>query len=526
MSRSKTKNIIVEDTDEIIITKTKQVKKDKIPATLRNSIWNLYIGSDTKNGKCFCCNTETISTANFECGHILSEKEGGEITINNLRPICSLCNKSMGIQNMELFMTKHGFIKNKNWSGIKKNIEEEHKLKTIIKKNQQQVFDNLNLREIQLIGKNLVIKEKTKTKIIENIINTDFSYDDWYSSYIEQLTNDKLKILCKILKLSMKKNKQKTKEMLMSENIQIFMLEDIITEISNVKYFVECCGDNTISCIHCNKLESGEILQCERCNNSHTFTTNNNVCINAYKLSARCDYYWLKIKCEKCNVDTIQCIYNNPFYNFINKNEKLIFDEDTENKLKEIIKNNMKNCDDKKEIIDNQNTVIFNNSDLDKLNNEIKELKEQIYKQDAIMRHSKIITDEYKIKIEFDEPDKRLLGEKKSKLLLVGSELYNHITKLKKILIHNGYVDSDRMGPHVEVLNDDSESLDEFIKRIKLLEGKTIDMYDPENYIIEGRAIALKIGNVEGYKKNAKITIAFFDNGKTHDAFLCLLKNI
>jgi hypothetical protein len=34
------------------------------------------------------------------------------------------------------------------------------------------------------------------------------------------------------------------------------------------------------------------------------------------------------------------------------------------------------------------------------------------------------------------------------------------------------------------------------------------------------------LGELDGYKKSAKITIAFFDNGKTEDAYICLLNNI
>ncbi len=97
----------------------KQTKtKSKIPATLRNSVWNSYIGKKNKEGMCFCCNSEQISSGNFECGHIVAESEGGEINIQNLRPICSLCNKSMGGKNMEDFMKKCGYQKNQNWDGI------------------------------------------------------------------------------------------------------------------------------------------------------------------------------------------------------------------------------------------------------------------------------------------------------------------------------------------------------------------------------------------------------------------------
>ena len=62
--------------------------KEKIPAAVRNSVWNTYIGVDLAQDKCFCCNDEPITKSNSECGHILSEKEGGNVNIQNLRPLC------------------------------------------------------------------------------------------------------------------------------------------------------------------------------------------------------------------------------------------------------------------------------------------------------------------------------------------------------------------------------------------------------------------------------------------------------
>lgn len=93
-------------------------KKEIIPATVRNSIWVKYIGTDTQP-LCFCCGYESISKGNFECGHITSKKNGGKIHLDNLRPICSLCNKSMGSQNMEVFMKKYGYPRNNHWYGHK-----------------------------------------------------------------------------------------------------------------------------------------------------------------------------------------------------------------------------------------------------------------------------------------------------------------------------------------------------------------------------------------------------------------------
>ena len=92
--------------------------KDKIPAAVRNSVWNTYIGTENSIGKCLCCSLETISRGNYHCGHVISEKNHGKVTIQNLRPICLTCNTSMGTQNMISFIKKHGLSKHKNWHGI------------------------------------------------------------------------------------------------------------------------------------------------------------------------------------------------------------------------------------------------------------------------------------------------------------------------------------------------------------------------------------------------------------------------
>ena len=44
----------------------------------------------------------------FHCGHVISEFNGGNATIDNLRPICPSCNSSMGRTNMDIFMMRHG----------------------------------------------------------------------------------------------------------------------------------------------------------------------------------------------------------------------------------------------------------------------------------------------------------------------------------------------------------------------------------------------------------------------------------
>lgn len=84
--------------------KAKRAPKQKIPATLKNAVWATYIGGSCHEADCYCCGLEKISRANFAAGHINAEATGGDVTLDNLRPICTLCNSSMGRANMREFI--------------------------------------------------------------------------------------------------------------------------------------------------------------------------------------------------------------------------------------------------------------------------------------------------------------------------------------------------------------------------------------------------------------------------------------
>lgn len=88
----------------------KRARKKKIPAALRNAVWNECNGTESKVGSCYVCK-EMITFSSFHSGHVLAEANGGDITLDNLKPICGLCNSSMGKMNMEDFIKKYGFDK-------------------------------------------------------------------------------------------------------------------------------------------------------------------------------------------------------------------------------------------------------------------------------------------------------------------------------------------------------------------------------------------------------------------------------
>ena len=113
-------------------TKTSNTKK--IPAAVRKIVWNTYIGKDNSTGKCLVCSAEDISHTNFECGHVKSRINGGDITIDNLRPICGNCNKSIGGNDMDVFMASFNIKQPENWNGILKiDVEPDNIEKKIVK---------------------------------------------------------------------------------------------------------------------------------------------------------------------------------------------------------------------------------------------------------------------------------------------------------------------------------------------------------------------------------------------------------
>lgn len=87
------------------VNTTQQTKKNKkaIPAIIRRMVWDKYIGEDKGKSICYCCKMMDISQLNFVCGHVVSEHDGGATIVDNLRPICQLCNLSMGTMNMDNF---------------------------------------------------------------------------------------------------------------------------------------------------------------------------------------------------------------------------------------------------------------------------------------------------------------------------------------------------------------------------------------------------------------------------------------
>jgi len=89
------------------IKESKKSTKAKIPKKIKNDSWDKYVGKDHGLALCLCCCQSQIEAKDFVGGHIISEKNGGTVTVDNIMPICSACNSSMASENMDGFVEKY-----------------------------------------------------------------------------------------------------------------------------------------------------------------------------------------------------------------------------------------------------------------------------------------------------------------------------------------------------------------------------------------------------------------------------------
>lgn len=77
-------------------------KRKAIPKAVKSTLWNMHFTENNAKGDCQVC-TKEIKMNDFEAGHIIAASNGGSDNLDNLLPICGLCNRSMGTQNLNEF---------------------------------------------------------------------------------------------------------------------------------------------------------------------------------------------------------------------------------------------------------------------------------------------------------------------------------------------------------------------------------------------------------------------------------------
>jgi len=78
-------------------------KRKKISQKERKLVWEKDF-KDKEKGVCKVCNKVEININTFQSGHIISHKNGGETSFENLKPICVSCNNKMGTLNLYDYM--------------------------------------------------------------------------------------------------------------------------------------------------------------------------------------------------------------------------------------------------------------------------------------------------------------------------------------------------------------------------------------------------------------------------------------
>lgn len=263
-----------------------KTKKQSIPKKLKQLVWDSYIGNEKGIGICQCCQKESIAQMSFHCGHIISEFNGGKLNVNNLKPICSLCNGSMGKMNMDEYMEKIGVLDKKY------TIKQNNKYSQIVNDNTELLTNNLyqflnNLKIVQLrqLCRSLSTIDRTYGQVSNNI----------------SPNGTKPKIINKIIK----------------NGYTLLEIKKMIEGCQNKKYFIICGGSGLKKCNDCTINDDLKcVFQCEKCDETHAYYTNtkisdeNDVKKNGYVLILK----KTNKKCISCNYVTTMDEYENSFY--------------------------------------------------------------------------------------------------------------------------------------------------------------------------------------------------------------------
>ena len=167
--------------------------KESIPSKLRINVWNTYEGAQNKIGTCMCC-SNSIEFENFHCGHVVAEKNGGEMIIENLRPICANCNLSMQTLDMIEYIKTNKLKLNPNFCGYKDNNDVKQ--------------DDLKIDELKIICTCLDLpKNGTKQVLLQKVIEK--TGKTAISDILNELTCTALRQLCENRKISKSGTKEK-----------------------------------------------------------------------------------------------------------------------------------------------------------------------------------------------------------------------------------------------------------------------------------------------------------------------------
>ncbi len=181
------------------------MSKIKVPKIKKQEIWHHYIGEEVGKTKCLCCSINSITQFEFHCGHIVAKSCGGDLSLENLRPICSKCNLSMGNENMIEFMKRLKY----DTSKIEPIVIKPKKEKVLREADYLQLYLTYRFPNLYPINK-ITVELELDPDLVQNTINQFKNYEedpnivcqkeiaDIYNKYkdkcLEQILNKPLEI--------------------------------------------------------------------------------------------------------------------------------------------------------------------------------------------------------------------------------------------------------------------------------------------------------------------------------------------
>ena len=121
--------------------------------------------------------------------------------------------------------------------------------------------------------------------------------------------------------------------------------------------------------------------------------------------------------------------------------------------------------------------------------------------------------------IKFIEPQARIAGENKSKLLSPTCSLFVFMKSVQEKLTLMGVLFDERP-PHIEISHKRDEEYTNLMPRVMLLENS---MVSGELVMMRKKALVIKTGNVEGYGET-HATVAYFKNGIAQETLTTLFE--
>jgi 5-methylcytosine-specific restriction endonuclease McrA len=90
------------------------MSRKSIPLPIRQRVWVQAAGKNFTS-TCECCYKNKITVFDYHTAHIVSDKDGGDMKVDNLLAVCRACNLSMGKENLRAFQSRCGFKESHPW---------------------------------------------------------------------------------------------------------------------------------------------------------------------------------------------------------------------------------------------------------------------------------------------------------------------------------------------------------------------------------------------------------------------------